>query len=385
MILSPLFFPPNPEKIGVKIIEKHIGRHENGNLYLVVRKNGILTKRSLKTTNLAEAQRKIREMGTVALTAARQPAVPALEAIELTVIDLKPPVAIDVTPTAPAISLAEALVLHDRGLVTESDGTREMAARCKNAIERFCEGWDNFEPVEICSKYRDSGKERKGKLKGKPLGSAVNHLRWYLRKFVPWAFSRGLLGQEAMDSVKKLKTKVVNPRRIRVPPASVVGEFLAMVASEDSEGAAFLQFLTVTGVRRSGGLNLEWSDIDFREETMAVMQKGGVKKVIPMTPEAIVALQGRSGSPRPWPLDVNAMNRLKKRMKRFARGFDIDLKTFHSFRHYFASYCLLAGVSVKEVAELLGHSDEGQLVLKTYGHLCKAHLKSAISKLRLAS
>jgi hypothetical protein len=66
-MLSPLFFPPNPEKIGLKIIEKHIGRHENGKLYFVAHQKGLLTVRSLKTTNLAEAQRKIREMGTLGL------------------------------------------------------------------------------------------------------------------------------------------------------------------------------------------------------------------------------------------------------------------------------------------------------------------------------
>lgn len=116
---------------------------------------------------------------------------------------------------------------------------------------------------------------------------------------------------------------------------------------------------------------------------MAVLQKGGHKKVIPMTPEAVVALRGRAGKEHPWPLDINAMNRLKLCMKRFAKGYDLDLNTFHSFRHYFASRCLLEGLTVQEVAQLLGHSDQGQLALKTYGHLCGAHLRTAVAGLRL--
>ena len=33
-------------------------------------------------------------------------------------------------------------------------------------------------------------------------------------------------------------------------------------------------------------------------------------------------------------MDINAIERLERKIKRFAKGFGIDLKTFHSFRHY---------------------------------------------------
>ena len=38
-------------------------------------------------------------------------------------------------------------------------------------------------------------------------------------------------------------------------------------------------------------------------------------------------------------------------------------------RHLFASSLIAAGVDVRTVAEYLGHSDGGALVLKTYSHL----------------
>ena len=111
--------------------------------------------------------------------------------------------------------------------------------------------------------------------------------------------------------------------------------------------------------------------------------KRGKIKVFPMTPEAIAVLQSRRERSRPWQMDINAIERLERKMKRFAKGFDIDLNTFHSFRHYFASRCLMAGLTVQEVATLLGHSDGGVLVLKTYGHICGLHLRNAVSGLRL--
>jgi integrase len=104
-----------------------------------------------------------------------------------------------------------------------------------------------------------------------------------------------------------------------------------------------------------------------------------------LTPEAYAVLLTRKGKERPWDFDDARVSQLTRRMTRFATGFDIDLSFYHAFRHYFASRCLLAGLTVQEVADLLGHSDNGQLVLKTYGHLCREHLRTAVAGLRLVS
>ena len=77
----------------------------------------------------------------------------------------------------------------------------------------------------------------------------------------------------------------------------------------------------------------------------------------------------RKGKERPWGFDDAEISKLTRRMKRFAKGFDLDLRFYHAFRHYFESKGLMAKLTVQEVADLLGHSDNGQLVLRTYGHL----------------
>ena len=41
----------------------------------------------------------------------------------------------------------------------------------------------------------------------------------------------------------------------------------------------------------------------------------------------------------------------------------------HALRHLFASTLISRGVSVRTVAEWLGHSDGGALLLRTYSHL----------------
>ena len=96
----------------MKAVEKSISRHENGVLYFVARRGGKLIGRSLRTKNLEEARRLVREEGVQGLIAAREP-----QAVSL-------PGAVSSSPWAWGVADA----LHDRGLVLMSSGAREMAA-----------------------------------------------------------------------------------------------------------------------------------------------------------------------------------------------------------------------------------------------------------------
>lgn len=62
----------------------------------------------------------------------------------------------------------------------------------------------------------------------------------------------------------------------------------------------------------------------------------------------------------------NFMSRVFKPAARHAGMLDL---TFHDLRHTGASLMIAAGCHVKVIAERMGHSDGGTLVLKRYGHL----------------
>jgi len=80
-------------------------------------------------------------------------------------------------------------------------------------------------------------------------------------------------------------------------------------------------------------------------------------------------------SPKGMPFDRNRfMSRVFKPAAR-AAGFP-DL-TFHDLRHTGASLMIAAGCHVRVIAEQMGHSDGGGLVLKRYGHLYKGALRQA--------
>jgi hypothetical protein len=118
----------NEDKLRVKALEKNISRHENGTLYLRVRKNGKLFTKSLQTKDLKEARRKVEAEGLDSFTipqAAREPAVPLPVAVKA-----KADVVQEVT-------LKEALALHAAGMIHLSDGREEMAERCSGVVLKY--------------------------------------------------------------------------------------------------------------------------------------------------------------------------------------------------------------------------------------------------------
>jgi len=60
-----------------------------------------------------------------------------------------------------------------------------------------------------------------------------------------------------------------------------------------------------------------------------------------------------------------------------AKAAGIPELTFHDLRHSGASLMIAAGCHVKVIAEQMGHSDGGGLVLKRYGHLYKGARRQA--------
>jgi integrase len=74
----------------------------------------------------------------------------------------------------------------------------------------------------------------------------------------------------------------------------------------------------------------------------------------------------------------DADNFMHRVFKPAAKAAGIPELTFHDLRHTGASLMIAAGCHVKVIAEQMGHSDGGGLVLKRYGHLYKgARLQAA--------
>ena len=156
------------------------------------------------------------------------------------------------------------------------------------------------------------------------------------------------------------------------------------------------------GLRLSEILGLEWAAIDLDAKTMVIR-----KTVSEVTKEVIAERTKTASSHRTLPIPdccLSFFQDLKRNqlLQRVAMGpeynlndwvckrengdpfhskyvshrfrellekYDLEPITFHELRHTFASLLIAAGVPLKMVSELMGHSSIA-ITADTYGHLC---------------
>jgi integrase len=153
-----------------------------------------------------------------------------------------------------------------------------------------------------------------------------------------------------------------------------------------------------TGMRRSELFNLKWSDIDFDQKTVTVQAKEDwhtknyKSRTIQLTPalEKVLREQRKSQSE----LGVRSeyvftyqgrriVADISKSLKKVLKRAKIENVTLHTLRHTFASQLAMAGVSLMDVKELMGHQNYATTL--QYAHLAKDHVKKQVLKLPYAN
>jgi integrase len=145
----------------------------------------------------------------------------------------------------------------------------------------------------------------------------------------------------------------------------------------------YCRFLAYSGLRRgeAAALRIE----DDRGDTLIVRgtKTESAHRVVPVTP----ALRGlidrirsrRSSGP------MLAIKSARVPLLRACGRLGIPVLTHHHLRHYFATVCIESGVPIPTVADWLGHSDGGALLIKTYRHLRDRHSLEAARTVRFAA
>lgn len=154
---------------------------------------------------------------------------------------------------------------------------------------------------------------------------------------------------------------------------------------------AILETLYSTGVRVSELCGMNVDDVDFANETIKVLGKGGKFRIVPFGRKAREALENyldirtNFKSPAQTEDDKKALFLAKngKRMKQsdvykvvskyIAAVSDIERKGPHILRHSFATHLLNHGADIMAVKELLGHSSLS--TTQRYAHVTVEHLK----------
>ena len=135
-------------------------------------------------------------------------------------------------------------------------------------------------------------------------------------------------------------------------------------------------------MRRGEILNLKWPDVDLKNRIITVQEsKSGKTRTIPIDDTLFGTLRVLSSrlqrgyvfiSPRTG----NRWVDFKKQFHAAVNSAEVEDFRFHDTRHTFASHLVMAGVDIKTVQELLGHTT--LTMTMKYAHLAPDHRARAI-------
>lgn len=143
-----------------------------------------------------------------------------------------------------------------------------------------------------------------------------------------------------------------------------------------------------TGARVGELLKLEWSDVELSPSPCLTFRetKNGETRSVPLVGEALAQLHlwgkvRRIDTPLVFPSIENPLKPIEyhKRFQRACKLAKLHSFRFHDLRHAAASYLVMSGASLREVAEILGHKSMSMVM--RYSHLSREHLRGTLERM----
>ncbi len=174
----------------------------------------------------------------------------------------------------------------------------------------------------------------------------------------------------------------------------LIDELMALPDTRTFEGVrdrAILEIFYGTGMRRAELLNLSLDDIEWEQNLIRVLGKGGKERVVPVGNSALqwlkkyvdrrsfYALPGvdavfilKSGK-KMYPMIIQRL--VNKYLQNLA---EIKKKSAHVLRHTFATHLMNNGADIRAVKDLLGHASLS--TTQIYTHVSIDHLKNIYNR-----
>jgi integrase len=232
---------------------------------------------------------------------------------------------------------------------------------------------------------------RFGWLGGKKLRRAVsartvNYELQALRTYFRWAIARNYLFINPMATVERLRI----PKQAL--PKFLTAEQLKKLFSlcDVGERRLFMAIL-LTGMRKGEVVHLTWEDINFELGVIFIQAKPRWdwkpktdERIVPISPALRPILEEQYQMRRDDGLvfpnrQGNRDLHLLHKLKRIARDAGIPHATVHALRHSFGAHLRMAGVSLADIADLLGHKDLA--TTQIYAKVQQDHLRKVVAKL----
>lgn len=190
---------------------------------------------------------------------------------------------------------------------------------------------------------------------------------------------REVTGQPKLLKYRKLRFRDFKPPRQE--------EFTALLMECDSAPRSHcglvVRLLALTGLRIAEARKLQWAHIGEDEIALpGAVTKNGKPRAIPLLPGAREILSRlRLVSAGDFVLPCTD---IRTALRKACHRAGLARWSNHSFRHHFATSCIISGVDIPTVSRWLGHSDGGSLLSRTYYHLTTDHSRRMAEKVRIA-
>jgi len=345
------------QKSFLKKVGANLYRSTSGVYYLLVKKNGKQFRRSLRTTDLALAKRRLREFQNQVSLLSSEKDTRNFRFSELA---------------------RQWLASRKPELKPSSYSRREVA------VKGLLPHLGSLPLRSIGQKQFDEWKARRGvKLAARSWNIEIETLRQifdYAKKDLR------ILLENPADSLKRRK---VRQAEILIPTKEQFCELVKELRNghrATGEAADFTEFLAYSGCRKGEAAEVCWSDINRKLKTLLIT--GGEKgtknhevRTIPLfapLERLLEAIQKRKESSEGKIFGISAAH---LQIHRACERLGLPRFGHHTMRHFFCSNAIEAGCDFKVIAAWLGHKDGGTLVAKTYGHLRNEHSQAMAARI----
>jgi integrase/recombinase XerC len=288
---------------------------------------------------------------------------------------------------------------HREGFLEHLEWERDLAAATLVAYRREVTGVIDFLVVELgldTPTQVDTGALRSylAHLHGRRLSArSVARALASVRTYLSYLVTEGLLDSNPADSLAHVRT----PRRVpEIVDRSAVEQLLESCPATPpgTRDRAILELLYAAGLRVGELVALDLADVQLDERLLRVRGKGRKERLVPFGRQARDALQRYLPARASWrhgreatdeALFVNQRGgRLTDRSVRrildaaVSRTADLHHLHPHALRHAFATHLLEAGMDLRVIQELLGHSSLS--TTQVYTSVDLAHLMAVYRK-----
>jgi len=192
-----------------------------------------------------------------------------------------------------------------------------------------------------------------------------------------------------VNPVKELKLPAKSRGRIRFATELEARRLIeACCGSKNEKLLAYVLQQLHTGMRPSEGAGIRWRHYDLDNHAVELPETKTTQRWVPVTAmviEQVARIRPRRCRPDDYVfLPATASAYIRQRPNRYFRGaftnavatIGLEDFTMHDLRHTAASHMLMAGVDIRTIMEIIGHTTLEMLT--KYTHLATEHKRTAV-------